>query len=228
MKKTKFMRAALLLLVLTLITSCFVGGTFAKYTTSAEGKDTARVAKFGVQITAEGTTFANEYDTDDTNVKATIAKSVVSTESTKKVVAPGTKGNMVAITISGTPEVAVEVKYDATVKVDNWTVDDAFYCPIEIKVGDETVKGLDYDNADNFQSAVKEKIDAYTKNYDAGTDLNNTDVKTPVVSWSWAFEGAGADAKQTDVKDTALGNTAANGTAATISVEVKTTVTQID
>ena len=30
MKKTKLMRAALLLLVLTLITSCFVGGTFAK------------------------------------------------------------------------------------------------------------------------------------------------------------------------------------------------------
>ena len=42
MKKTKLMRAALLLLVLTLITSCFVGGTFAKYTTSAEGSDTAR------------------------------------------------------------------------------------------------------------------------------------------------------------------------------------------
>ena len=47
MKKTKFMRAALLLLVLTLITSCFVGGTFAKYTTSANGSDSARVAKWG-------------------------------------------------------------------------------------------------------------------------------------------------------------------------------------
>ena len=42
MKKTGFMRAALLLLVLTLITSCFVGGTFAKYTTSATG-DTGKI-----------------------------------------------------------------------------------------------------------------------------------------------------------------------------------------
>ena len=62
MKKTKLMRAALLLLVLTLITSCFVGGTFAKYTTSEKGSDTARVAKWGVEITANGATFAEAYE----------------------------------------------------------------------------------------------------------------------------------------------------------------------
>ena len=132
---------------------------------------------------------------------------------------------MVAMNISGTPEVAVKVKYDATVEVKNWTIDDTFYCPIEIKVGDATFNGLDYDTADAFQSAVKNGINAYTKKYVAGTVLSDTKVQTPAVSWSWAFEGTGADAEQTDIKDTALGN-AAN--AATISITVETTVTQID
>lgn len=39
------MRAAVLMLALVLITSCFVGGTFAKYVTSGTGGDNAKVAK---------------------------------------------------------------------------------------------------------------------------------------------------------------------------------------
>ena len=50
-KKTgKTMRVAGLLLALVLVTSCFVGGTFAKYTTGNYGEDNARVAKFGVAV----------------------------------------------------------------------------------------------------------------------------------------------------------------------------------
>lgn len=44
MRKNKAMRTAALLLVLVLMTSCFVGGTFAKYTTTASGSESARVA----------------------------------------------------------------------------------------------------------------------------------------------------------------------------------------
>ena len=84
------MRAAVLMLALVLITSYFVGGTFAKYVTSKSGTDSARVAKFGVTVTANGDVFAKEYDTDDQTVVGTIAKSVISTD---KVVAPGTKSS---------------------------------------------------------------------------------------------------------------------------------------
>lgn len=46
-KKTgKTMRVAGLLLALVLVTSCFVGGTFAKYVTSGHGNDSARAAKW--------------------------------------------------------------------------------------------------------------------------------------------------------------------------------------
>lgn len=48
------MRVAGLLLALVLVTSCFVGGTFAKYVTSGHGNDSARAAKWGVVVNVEG------------------------------------------------------------------------------------------------------------------------------------------------------------------------------
>ena len=59
-KKNWTLRAAVLMLALVLITSCFVGGTFAKYVTSGSGTDSARVAKFGVTVKANVDVFAKE------------------------------------------------------------------------------------------------------------------------------------------------------------------------
>ena len=237
-KKNVLMRSAGLLLVLVLVTSCFVGSTFAKYTVGGKGTDTARVAKFGVTITAEGTMFAEEYATDDGDVKGTISKSVVSTE---KVVAPGTKGNMSSIVLKGKPEVAVRVEYKVnTFELTGWqTGDDAAtteYCPLVFTVGDKTYKIGDtgIDTVDKLEAAVKNAIEGCSQNYEANTDLStaNANVKVPSVSWEWAFQGAdnGASttAYQTDAKDTALGNRAAEGKAATVKLEIATTVTQID
>lgn len=47
MKKNVMMRTASALLVLVLLTTCIISGTFAKYTTSASGGDSARVAYWG-------------------------------------------------------------------------------------------------------------------------------------------------------------------------------------
>lgn len=97
MRKNRTMRVAALLLALTLITSCFVGGTFAKYTTSGSATDTARVAKWGIEMTVTGDgAFAEEYD-------GTVKTSVAS----ENLVAPGTKNETgMSFSISGTPEVA--------------------------------------------------------------------------------------------------------------------------
>lgn len=259
MKKTKSMRVAVLMLALTLITSCFVGGTFAKYTTSGAAKDSARVAKFGVKVTADGSTFAKEYDAKDPTIEDyngdAILKSVVSSDDSK-VVAPGTSGNMVFATISGTPEVAVAVKYEATVTLnDKWMAKanadaaaEEFYCPIIITVGegDKEVKiyqgaeidGTAINSKTAFETAVKNAIESYTENYKPGTDLSDTTkVKAPVVSWEWEFEGddvlgtgVATVPGQTDYKDTYLGDAAANdvANAGKIDVTVGITVTQID
>lgn len=50
MKKNKFMRIASVLLIVTLLSTSVISGTFAKYTTEAEGSDSATVAKWGVNL----------------------------------------------------------------------------------------------------------------------------------------------------------------------------------
>lgn len=232
-RKNHTLKLAGILLALVLVTSCFVGGTFAKYVTEGTGSDSARVAKFGVKVTANGSTFANAYATDDNTVTG-IANSVVSSEETKNVVAPGTSGNMVSMTLAGTPEVAVNVKYAATVTLKNWvykaneSATEEFYCPLVITVNGEDIKGLNYPSDTDFKNAIETKINAYSNNYAAKTSLGEKSNDSLKVSWAWAFEDNAADATQTDVKDTYLGDQAAKGNAATIALEVVTTVTQID
>lgn len=240
-RKNHTLKLAGILLALVLVTSCFVGGTFAKYVTSGTGSDSARVAKFGVTVTANGTMFAKEYDTGTENVKGTIAKSVVSDGTDdKNLVAPGTSGNMVSMTLAGKPEVAVNVRYRATVTLsNNWLYKEKeesageFYCPITIKVGTkdgtEIFCGLDYNSAELFKSAVETAINNKSANYAPNTDLNLKNADALSVSWAWTFENVGEHKKgQDDVKDTYLGDQAAKGNAATIALEVVTTVTQID
>lgn len=221
MTKNKMTRLASVLLILCLLTTCVISGTYAKYVTTADGSDSARVAKFGVSITANGSTFAKAYDTDNSEVVGTIAQSVVSSNDAN-LVAPGTKGDMVAMAISGTPEVAVNVQYEATLTLTGWSDEEGnYYCPLEITVGETTYKGNDYESADAFATAVKAAIETSSANYAANTDLA-TVAKVPSVSWAWAFNG------NDDVKDTYLGDQAADDAAATVQLEVKTTVTQID
>lgn len=234
-KKNYILRAAAVLLALVLITSSLVGGTFARYVKSGSGSDTARVAKFGVGITATGTMFATEYATDDGAVSGTIANSVVSSD-TDKLVAPGTKGEMAKITLSGTPEVAVNVSYTPTVvKLEKWKdAGDNFYCPLvfSIKQGGTTTNifGIDYTTADGLETAIKNAISAYSRSYAAGTNLGTAHTDGLEISWSWQIETGDNDGEKAanNVKDTYLGDQAANGNAAKVEIEVACTVTQID
>jgi hypothetical protein len=120
MKKNKTMRAAGGLLIATLLSTSIVSGTFAKYVTTGEANDTARVAKFGVEVKSSGGLFAKTYKTtdnvpgssSDSNSATSIALSVVSSDDSN-VVAPGTKSATDGLTFSvtGTPEVAVKVDF---------------------------------------------------------------------------------------------------------------------
>ncbi|MGM9640088.1 MAG: hypothetical protein ACI3V3_01825, partial [Faecousia sp.] len=286
--KSKTMKLSALLLVLVMVTACFVGGTFAKYVREAVGADGARAAKWGVTIEPNGNLFSNTYVTDDPIAVTAISNSVASTD---RVVAPGTSGNLDQIVLGGSPEVAVAVSYTSNLELTGWTVpadgsepvapatghweadgngwvktmnigagtdvqpdytptadgvadgtnagetyevsattgnpvdggalwkytfvwvvdnapagpavgDPVYYCPIVITVGSQTFSGLDYASAADFEYAVQAAINAYSAQYEPGTDLST--VPVPVVSWAWAFEG-------NNVKDTALGDQAAAG-----------------
>lgn len=218
--KNRTIKFAAILLILVLMTSCFVGGTFAKYVTDGEGEDTARVAKFGVVVEAatDESAFATTYDSDSNYSGLTVESS---TED--KLVAPGTKGDFTSISITGTPEVAVEVAYEAEVTLtDNWLDESgAFYCPIIVTVGEDEFDGATYTDADTFIADIEGAIADYTAEYAPNTDLSSADVEKVAVSWEWPFEGD-------DVKDTYLGDQAADDNAGEITVKVTVTVTQID
>ncbi len=109
--KNKLTRVMSVLLVLTLISTCAISGTFAKYTTGAEGEDAARVAQWGIVLTMDGDLFAEKYKTDDKT--AEVEYSVVSNKEGQSVVAPGTTGDAFRATVKGTPEVAT--RYTLTI-----------------------------------------------------------------------------------------------------------------
>ena len=238
-KKNRTLRAAVLMLALVLITSCFVGGTFAKYVTSGDAGDNARVAKWGVSITAHdtGDVFAKEYDAIAGQDNTVVAGGEY------KVIAPGTKrDNAALVTLSGKPEVSVKVTYNAEhfSLTGNWIGDEnnTFYCPLIIKVtgkvGDavktETINCVEKTSAAEVETAVKNAVAACSATYGPNTDLSTVAGDGLKISWEWPFEGT-ANQGQTDAKDTYLGNQAATATGLdipAIHVPVTATVTQID
>ncbi len=226
MKKNKMMRIASVLLIAAMLSTCVISGTFAKYVTSETGSDSARVAKWGVEIVASGETFANTYEKDD-NTFTLDANTVVSTEA---VVAPGTEGAMANVTITGTPEVAARVEHKVTsITFTDWLVDtdddstpDTFYCPLAFTVGTTTVKGVDYvGNMSGLVNAINELV-AAKHDVAVGTPLTASGNLT--LTWEWEYEVSELYNKY----DTYLGDRAAGGYASSVSVTVTTTVTQID
>ncbi|MBO5294357.1 MAG: hypothetical protein J6B71_03835 [Clostridia bacterium] len=110
----KRVRVLAFLITVCMATTCLLGGTIARYQTSASIDDAATAARWGVTLTAEGSLFGKKYAngynapivSDDENAFSVLASS------TMNVVAPGTKGNTIKITLTGTPEVDVNVAFD--------------------------------------------------------------------------------------------------------------------
>lgn len=221
MKKTT--RVLVALLALTLVTSCFVGGTFAKYVSTADGTDTARVAHWGVTIATTGDMFGQSYKDAEVGFLANEEVDTITVQSSTddKVIAPGTNGTLAAYTVTGTPEVDTEVTYTAELTLADW----GDYCPIIFTVNgtEYKVDGSAITDAAALETAVEAAIVAETATYHTNQDLSavNDDV---VVTWAWPY----STSTENDVKDTALGDAAAAGNAASITLATTATITQVD
>lgn len=219
MKKNRFIKLASGLLVLCLMTTCVIGATLAKYTTATDTQDSARVAKWGVRISAAtNSAFATEYAKQDTGYAGTLSVK----SSTDKVVAPGTSGSAAQFSISGTPEVAVRLSFALTVvnevkltagtykNTDGATVTlGSDYNPIKwtLKKNDTHVEGADtnVEGAVNLTLAeMATFLSTYHVDYAPNTDLSAT-VPTYKLYWAWAFDG-------NDTADSILGDLAAGVT----------------
>lgn len=238
MKKNTMMRIASVLLVVVLLTTSVISGTFAKYVTSGTGSDTARVAKFGVTVNNAGTLFLKEYKKTDATY--TLGDNTVESLDSWKVIAPGTSSSNTDVVLTGQPEVAVKVTYEITdlTVSGNWTDDtNTEYFPVIFNVaGKDYYIGMDGVNSiATLIAAVKQAALDYSKTYAPKTNLSEKSDDALDITWRWEFDGAEAGATlatyQTDEKDTDLGDKAAkatDGNELKINLAIKTTVTQID
>lgn len=119
MKKNKMMRFASVLLVAVLLSTCAISGTFAKYTSTASGTATAKVAKWDVKVggaSLDATTKDFTFNLFDTIVDTYNAGTEEHGDGDKTVdaghIAPGTKGTY-TITLTNASE--VDVEYIATI-----------------------------------------------------------------------------------------------------------------
>ena len=115
MKKNKALRAAGALMIAVLLTTCLTAGTFAKYTTSGSAQDSARVAKFGVTVSANGSLYGSAYDGTahkpaDYTAGADTLTVKAGTDASDNVVAPGTKNESgLGFALNGKPETDVQI-----------------------------------------------------------------------------------------------------------------------
>lgn len=228
MKKNKMMRLASSLLVAVLLTSSVISGTFAKYVTEDTANDSARVARFGVTVTVDGSLFEDSYiDAPATGDTVTV-KSLGAVGD--NVVAPGTKNadNAFTFKITGTPEVDVKLTVEAeklndiylgadtysnmtTAADDEFTLADDYH-PIKYTLKKEgvVVAGFDGVTLEEIVQYLNDPV--FDATYKAGTDLNGvTGFGNYELTWKWDFEDA-TDMAKCDAADTFLGNIAA-GTA---------------
>lgn len=216
MKKNKMLRMASVLLILVMLTTSIVGGTFAKYTTTGTASDTARVAKWGVSITTENDgIFASTYEKATTSTELTATNSVVAATvggTQDKVVAPGTTGSA-TFTISGTPEVAFKltasVKDTNAIKVATGTEitmngvkvkPTADYEPITFKIEKQTgpdtwslvkidtTSGKIAESGNNAEDLTLAELKTALESLNDVYEANATVSTAYKITWTWPFE----------------------------------------
>lgn len=183
------------LLMAVVITAYSVSGTYAKYTSSMQTTDSARVAHWSINVGEAKTLnlFKAAYGAGN---------EIASANGTDLVVAPGASGQ-VDIALSGSAEVAF--KLDVTAKVTNNVIYDNASGVSPIKF---SLNGTDWFEYTELQTKLQTELGA--KTYDANASLDGTKV---TLYWAWAFdvealEDMGitpVDGFDYDKADTALG-----------------------
>ncbi len=230
MRKNRLMRLASVLLICVLLTISVIGGTFAKYITLVTAEGEARVAKWGVTFAAGTDLFATAYK--DTAVTDNTATVKVTTGDTSKLVAPGTAGTALDVTILGDSK--PEVSYSMTIELADdskmpkltytpTTGDPGIYEPVRFKVHNGTTllgtKSFSELKALFGDTKTIYTYDVATQQYTVDTDLDGslTD-ETPSstkpaikIEWEWAIDTGVDDTKKTfnSKLDTILGDLAA-------------------
>jgi hypothetical protein len=210
-KTSKTARITILLLVLCLISTAMLSGTFARYTSEYAGADTALIAKWDISVSdgdEHGFTmlpgeaqqldlFKHEYDTN-----------ILSTAGDSKIIAPGVDGDF-TLKVENKGDVAAEMTFDFDVS------GDASNAPIEYKLKE----GQTWGDLDALKTALDEL--EKMKNVAAGTGTAEQ-----TVEWRWPLDGSDVYGTNDEV-DTDLGTDSVTDNRSTYILTITATAKQI-
>lgn len=202
MKNNKTVKFMALVWFVTILAIILVSGTYAKYTTSATGSDTATVAKWSIKLGNEDIakstekTFTIDLFSTITNTDGSEEKNVKKTDGS--LIAPGTMGSFTLLSLKNESE--VNAKYNVT-----YTLANESGVPLEFTT-----------NKDDESSWKSDFTAVNVSNEALATDATAT---TATVYWRWAFTKDTAR----DTSDTTLGTTTP-----TVTLTAKIDVEQAD
>lgn len=204
MRKNKFFIAGLVTVFVALVSLTLVSSTWAKYTSTVEGTDSATVAKWewnykGAKIesgTVSFDLFTTILDTKDSNAETDVAANLI---------APGTKGSF-EFSLQNLSE--VNATYSVTFSSE--LVGGTGYLPIVFTLKDS---GGNVIASDTQLSAFNAELLEVEANMGAAAD-------TYTVEWEWVYEG-------NNDADTALGEAAQAGNVK-YNVAMRIVMTQVD
>ena len=197
-RSSMMVRLVAVLAVTMMFTMCFVGGTFAKYTSSATGTDNANVAKWDIRVNGSEIATSNTFTFD---LFKTIKDSDGINNETEmnpvdgSIIAPGTQGSF-DLVLTNASQVTAQYAIDYTVTNNN-------DIPVKFSVDGGTTWTNDLADVAASDST---KLAA------------NSGTTTIKVQWKWDFNGSD------DSFDTALGI----GGNAVLTVKAEVTATQVD
>ena len=197
-RSSMMVRLVAVLAVTMMFTMCFVGGTFAKYTSSGTGTDTATVAKWSFKV---GETDIATTDTFTFDLFKTIKDSDGINNETEmnpvdgSIIAPGTQGSF-DLVLTNASQVTAQYAID-------YTVTNTGNIPVQFSV-------------DGGKTWTNDLADVAAS--DSTKLVANSGTTTIKVQWKWDFNGSD------DSFDTALGI----GGNAVLTVKAEVTATQVD
>jgi hypothetical protein len=218
MKKNWFLRIGLISLVLALATTCLLGGTFAKYTTTVSGSDSIQVAKFAFKATdVDGIELEN--DGAEINLFADAKTDATGTVQTG-MFAPGVYGTFSIVLDNTGSDVDVVINAASAVTVDltaeEEDVFDASTAFIKYQISFAPISTPEYGtlaSLSDFAAALEAAIEL---NGASPAYIEKGTIVTIYVAYIWA--GA------TDAVDTAIGNFAAGQTDPDLSITMSISI----
>ena len=233
MKTNKMMRVASVLLVAVLLTTCAISGTFAKYTTTYNSTDSARVAKWGFNsatIDFENL-FAESYD----DVKAGTTDMAI--------IAPGTEGSVAfkfenaGADATAAPEVGYTFTVDTEGSACNeWIKANTNITWALVKTSELTegvADGTEYSTWDALIEEIEALAgDASGEKYYAPNSLPEMIDVEYTILWKWTFENTN-DGNENVPDETTAPNDSYLGNAAidedlVVTLKVTITAEQVD